>query len=98
MVSRRFLRSIGRRNTAIRIRTWVSYSKIEDMKEKRYKKSVLRKALERNMKTTISPKEFARWFCIYCEMNGKSAETRNAKELSEVEVEELAEWLGYKLW
>lgn len=67
------------------------------MKEKRYKKSVLRKALERNMKTTISPKEFARWFCIYCDMKAKPDEIRNAKELPVAEVNELSEWLGYGL-
>lgn len=66
-------------------------------KEKRYKKSVLRETLERKMKTTVTVKEFARWFGIYCDMNGKPDEIRKAKELPKAEVDELSEWLGYAL-
>lgn len=67
------------------------------MKEKMYKKQELRLMLERNMKTTVTAKEFARWFGIYCDIKGKSDEMRNAKELPKTEVEELSEWLGYRL-
>jgi len=67
------------------------------MKEKMYKKQELRLMLERNMKTTVTAKEFARWFGIYCDIKGKSDEMRNAKELPKTEVEELSEWLGYEL-
>lgn len=67
------------------------------MKEKRYKKSALRKTLEENMQTTVSAKEFARWFGIYCDIKGKPDEIRNAKELPETEVDELSSWLGYPL-
>ncbi len=63
----------------------------------KYKKSDLRKTLERNMKTTVTAKEFARWFGIYCDMKSKSDEIRNAKELPKAEVDELAEWMGYAL-
>ncbi len=67
------------------------------MKEKVYKKQELRLTLERNMKTMVTAKEFARWFGIYCDMKGKSDEIRNAKELPKAEVDELAEWMGYAL-
>ena len=62
-----------------------------------YKKGDLRKTLERNMKTKVSAKEFARWFGIYCDMKGKSDDIRNAKELEQAEVEELGDWFGYAL-
>lgn len=64
---------------------------------KKYKKSALRETLERNMRTTVTAKEFARWFGIYCDMKGKPGEIRKAKELSKAEVDELAEWMGYDL-
>lgn len=67
------------------------------MREKMYKKQELRLTLERNMKTTVTAKEFARWFGIYCDMKGKPDEIRNAKELPKAEVDELAEWMGYAL-
>ena len=67
------------------------------MKEKRYSKSNLRETLERNMQTTVSAKEFARWFGIYCDIKGKPDEIRNAKELPVREVDELSSWLGYLL-
>ena len=71
-------------------------------KEKRYKKSALRKTLEKKMQkvkkdTKVTNKEFARWFGIYCDMTGKTEEIRNAKELPKAEVDELAEWMGYAL-
>lgn len=67
------------------------------MKKEVYKKQELRLTLERNMKTTVTAKEFARWFGIYCDMKGKLDEIRNAKELPKAEVDELAGWMGYKL-
>lgn len=67
------------------------------MREKMYKKQELRLTLERNMKTTVTAKEFARWFGIYCDMKGKSDDIRNAKELSANEVDALSKWLGYEL-
>ena len=67
------------------------------MREKMYKKQELRLMLERNMKTTVTAKEFARWLGIYCDMKGKSDEIRNAKVLPKAEVDELAEWMGYAL-
>ena len=67
------------------------------MREKMYKKQELRLTLERNMKTTVTAKEFARWFGIYCDMKGKSDDIRNAKELEQAEVEELGDWMGYTL-
>ena len=71
-------------------------------KEKKYKKSDLRKTLEKKMRkkkpgTKVSAKEFARWFGIYCDMKGKSDDIRNAKELKQAEVEELGDWMGYEL-
>lgn len=71
-------------------------------KEKKYKKSDLRKTLEKGMQKTkpgtkVSTKEFARWFGIYCDMKGKSDDIRNAKELARAEVEELGDWMGYVL-
>ena len=67
------------------------------MKKEVYKKQELRLRLERSMKTKVSAKEFARWFGIYCDMNGKPDEIRNAKKIPKAEVEELAEWMGYEL-
>ena len=71
-------------------------------KTKMYKKGDLRKTLEKKMqetkpRTKVSAKEFARWFGIYCDMKGKSDDIRNAKELDQAEVDELAEWMGYAL-
>ena len=72
-------------------------------KTKTYKKADLRKTLEKGMRkrkkeTKVSAKEFARWFGIYCDMNGKSDEIRNAKELEKSEVDQLSTWLGYPLY
>lgn len=66
-------------------------------KTKMYKKGDLRKTLERNMKTKVSAKEFARWFGIYCDIKCKSDDIRNAKELEQAEVEDLGDWFGYAL-
>lgn len=71
-------------------------------KTKTYKKADLRKTLEMHMRkrkkgTKVSAKEFARWFGIYCDMNGKSDDIRNAKELEKSEVDQLSTWLGYPL-
>ena len=72
-------------------------------KTKTYKKADLRKTLEQHMRkqekgATVSAKEFARWFGIYCDMTGKSDEIRNAKMLEEQEVDQLSAWLGYPLY
>lgn len=72
-------------------------------KTKTYKKADLRNMLEKHMRkqekgTTVSAKEFARWFGIYCDMTGKSDEIRNAKELEKSEVDQLSAWLGYPLY
>lgn len=67
------------------------------MKKDVYKKKELRLTLERNMKTTVTAKEFARWFGIYCDIKGKLDEIRNAKLLSATEVDQLSSWLGYPL-
>lgn len=72
-------------------------------KTKTYKKADLRKTLEKHMRkqekgATVSAKEFARWFGIYCDMTSKSDEIRNAKMLEEPEVDQLSAWLGYPLY
>ena len=72
-------------------------------KTKTYKKADLRKMLEKHMRkqekgATVSTKEFARWFGIYCDMTKKSDEIRNAKMLEEPEVDQLSAWLGYPLY
>ena len=71
------------------------------MKEKRYKKSALRKMLETNMRLrrneptlTITPMEFSRWLKIYCEMFGLGEEVLKAKTLPESVVDAFGEWLG----
>ena len=71
------------------------------MKEKRYKKSALRKTLEKNMRLrrneptlTITPMEFSRWLKIYCEMKGLGEEVLKAKTLPESVVDAFGEWLG----
>lgn len=71
------------------------------MKEKRYKKSALRKTLEANMRIrrnepglTITPMEFSRWFRYYCEIHGLPAELMRAKELPASIVDAFGSWLG----
>ena len=74
------------------------------MKEKRYKKSALRKTLETNMRLrrneptlTVSPMEFSRWLKIYCEIFDVPEEVMRAKELDEPFVDDFGKWLGYPL-
>ena len=71
------------------------------MKEKRYKKSALRKMLETNMRLrrnepelTVTPMEFSRWFRYYCEMFGLGEEVLKAKTLPESVVDGFGTWLG----
>lgn len=71
------------------------------MKEKRYKKSALRKTLETNMRIrrnepalTVTPMEFSRWLKIYCEMKGLPEKVLKAKTLPESIVDSFASWLG----
>ena len=70
-------------------------------KEKRYKKSALRKTLEENMRIrhnepalTITPMEFSRWLKIYCEIFGLDENLLKAKTLPESIVDSFASWLG----
>lgn len=70
-------------------------------KEKRYKKSALRKTLEKNMRhrrneptLTVSPMEFSRWLKIYCEIKGLGEEVLRAKTLPESVVDAFGAWLG----
>lgn len=74
---------------------------MRETSEKRYKKSVLRKKLEENMRIrrgepelTVSPMEFSRWFKIYCEMKGLGEEVLKAKTLPESVVDGFGTWLG----
>jgi len=69
--------------------------------KKRYKKSALRKTLEKNMRIrrnepnlTVSPMEFSRWLKIYCEMNGLDEHLQKAKTLPESVVDAFGSWLG----
>ena len=71
------------------------------MKEKRYKKSDLRKTLEANMRKrrnepglTVTPMEFSRWLRYYCEIRGLSEDVLKAKTLPESIVNSFALWLG----
>ena len=70
-------------------------------KEKRYKKSALRKTLETNMQKrrgdpnlTVSPMEFSRMLKCYCEIFNFPADIMRAKELPESFVDSFASWLG----
>lgn len=70
-------------------------------KEKRYKKSALRKTLETNMRIrrnepelVVTPMEFSRWLRIYCEIKGLDDKLLKAKTLPESVVDEFGEWLG----
>ena len=74
------------------------------MKEKRYRKSALRKTLEENMRIrrneptlTVTPMEFSRWFKIYCEIFGLGEEVQKAKTLPESVVDAFGTWLGDSL-
>ena len=73
-------------------------------KEKKYKKSDLRKTLEKRMqeywgdpKIKVTPMEFSRMLKAYCEEFGLSDEIRRAKELEEPLVDAFSSWLGYPL-
>ena len=73
-------------------------------KEKKYKKSDLRKTLEKKMreywgdpKIRVTPMEFSRMLKAYCEEFGLSDEVRRAKELEEPLVDSFGSWLGYPL-
>ena len=70
-------------------------------KEKRYKKSALRKTLEENMRirrkepgVVVTPMEFSRWLKIYCEIFGLDEKLQKAKTLPESVVDAFGEWLG----
>ena len=70
-------------------------------KEKRYKKSALRKTLETNMRLrrnepelTVTPMEFSRWLKIYCEIHGLDEKLQKAKTLPESIVDAFGNWLG----
>ena len=71
------------------------------MKEKRYRKSALRKTLEANMRVrrkepelTVTPMEFSRWLKIYCEIFGLDEKLQKAKTLPESVVDAFGAWLG----
>ena len=73
-------------------------------KVKKYKKSDLRKTLERRMREywstptiKVTPMEFSRMLKAYCEEFGLLDEVRRAKELEEPLVDEFGSWLGYPL-
>ena len=73
-------------------------------KEKRYKKSALREALERNMREqrkepalTVSPMEFSRWLKIYVETFGLDERICQSKTLNQSVADAFGEWLGYSL-
>ena len=70
-------------------------------KEKRYKKSALRKTLEENMRARrgepglmVTPMEFSRWLKIYCEIHGLDEKLQKAKTLPESIVDAFGAWLG----
>ena len=71
------------------------------MKEKRYRKSALRKTLEANMRVrrkepelTVTPMEFSRWLKIYCEIHGLDENLLKAKTLPESVVDAFGAWRG----
>lgn len=71
------------------------------MKEKRYKKSALRKTLEANMRKrrnepdlTVTSMEFSRMLRCYCEIYHLPDDVMRAKELPESFVDAFASWLG----
>lgn len=73
----------------------------KEKKEKRYKKSTLRKTLETNMRLrrnepslTVTPMEFSRWLKIYCEIHGLDENLLKAKTLPESVVDAFGNWLG----
>ena len=73
-------------------------------KVKKYKKSDLRKTLEKKMqeywgdpKIKVKPMDFARMLRAYCEKFELPDEIRRAKELEEPLVDSFGSWLGYPL-
>ena len=77
---------------------------IENMKEKRYHKSALRKTLERNMrerrhepKLMVSPMEFSRWLKFFVEEFHLPSSLCQAKTLTSSLVDAFSSWLGYPL-
>ena len=77
---------------------------MEKEKVKKYKKSDLRKTLERRMREywgtptiKVTPMEFSRMLKAYCEEFGLPDEIRRAKELEQPLVDALSTWLGYPL-
>ena len=76
----------------------------KEQKEKRYKKSALRKTLEENMRIrrkepglTVSPMEFSRWLKIYCEIFNLPDKLLKAKTLPQSLVDAFGAWLGDSL-
>ena len=75
--------------------------KDEEMKEKRYKKSALRKTLERNMQKRrnepelkVTPMEFSRWLQYFVERFDLDPRICQTKTLEEPIVDAFGEWLG----
>lgn len=71
---------------------------------KKYKKSELRKKLEKSMQERwdnptikVTPMEFARMLRTYCECANLPDSVRRAKELDEPLVDAFSTWLGYPL-
>ena len=72
--------------------------------KRKYKKSDLRKTLEKKMREywhdptiKVAPMEFARMLKTYCEKFDLPNEIRRAKELDESFVDAFGVWLGYPL-
>ena len=77
---------------------------MENEKVKKYKKSDLRKTLERRMQEywgnptiKVTPMEFSRMLKTYCEKFDLPDSIRRAKELEQPLVDALSTWLGYPL-
>lgn len=77
---------------------------MKNEKEKRYKKSALRKTLEENMQTRrnepelmVSPMEFSRWLRYFVEQFGLDERICETKTLEESIVDAFSTWLGYLL-
>ena len=73
-------------------------------KEKRYKKSALRKRLERNMRERrkepelkVTPMEFSRWLQYFMERFDLDPRICETKTLEEPLVDAFGTWLGYPL-
>ena len=73
-------------------------------KVKTYKKSALRKTLEKRMQEywhdpaiIVAPMDFSRMLKAYCEEFDLPDEIRRAKELEEPLVDAFGTWLGYPL-